>query len=148
MKDKDLMQIALDEARKSAEEGEVPVGAVAVYQDQIVAATHNEQIRRCDPTAHAEILALRVAATHLGVYRLEGLDVFVTLEPCMMCFGAMIHARVRRLVYGAEDPKVGFSKILKTLADDAVFNHVIETSGGVLAEESSQILQDFFKLRR
>lgn len=104
------IELALQEATRAAEAGEVPIGALAVFQGEIIAACSNSPISSCDPTAHAEINALRAAAKSLGAYRTPGLELYVTLEPCLMCFGAMLHARVSKLVFGASDPKVGFSK--------------------------------------
>lgn len=148
MTDADCMQLALRQATKAGETGEVPVGAVLVHAGNIIAAAHNSPISLCDPTAHAEILALRAAATHLGEYRLPEAELFVTLEPCLMCFGAMLHARIRRLVYAADDPKVGFSKFYSRLAGTASLNHSIEIESGLMAEESAELLREFFRKRR
>ncbi len=148
MNPEELMRIALERAQEGARDGEVPVGAVAVHQGSIIAAAHNSPIGRCDPTAHAEILALRAAAAHLGAYRLQGLEIVVTLEPCLMCFGAMLHARVSRLVYGAPDPKVGFTRLYPGLLHSARLNHAIEIVDGVLAEECAALLRDFFQQKR
>lgn len=146
--DEELMRLALQEAARGREEGEVPVGAVAVFGGLVIGAAHNSPLGRCDPTAHAEILALRAAAAHLGVYRLDNVDLYVTLEPCLMCFGGMLHARVRRLVYGAADPKVGFGGIYSQHLEAAQFNHRIEVTSGVLADECAALLRDFFRGRR
>lgn len=146
--DMDWMGLALAQARRGAEEGEVPVGAVAVLDGRLLAAAHNSPISLRDPTAHAEILTLRAAAQVLGAYRISGVDLYVTLEPCMMCFGAMLHARIRRLVYAANDPKVGFSRRYADLRADASFNHTIEIQAGIGAEEAQMLLQEFFRARR
>lgn len=144
----DFMRVAIGEAQRGASEGEVPVGAVAVNKEIVIASAHNSPAGRCDPTAHAEILTLRAAAAHLGFYRLEDVDLYVTLEPCLMCFGAMLHARIRRLTYGAPDPKVGFSKIYNRYLGSAQFNHRIEIRSGVLEKECSSLLTGFFRTRR
>lgn len=148
MTDNDCMQLALEHARKAGESGEVPVGAVIIKSERIIATAHNNPITLCDPTAHAEILALRIAAKHLGEYRLPDAEIFVTLEPCLMCFGAMLHARIRRLVYAADDPKVGFSKFYSRLAGTASLNHSIEIQAGLMAAESAELLRGFFRKRR
>lgn len=142
------MRQALAEASAAAERGEVPVGAVAVADGRLVARAGNSPIGQCDPTAHAEILALRQAAAQLGNYRLGDTTVYVTLEPCPMCVGAMIHARVARLVFGARDPKSGAAGSVFDLASAAQHNHRMRVSGGVLAEESGELLRRFFRERR
>lgn len=148
MQDADIMAIALERAKDAIELGEVPIGAVAVLNNELVATAHNSPISSCDPTAHAEILVLREAAKNIGAYRLPGLEVFVTLEPCIMCYGALIHARVQRLVYAASDPKVGYTKTYNLAKESGTFNHEIEVVSGVLAEESARLLRDFFKQKR
>jgi tRNA(adenine34) deaminase len=142
------MTQALDVARRGAEEGEVPVGAVVVVQGRLLAAAHNQPIARCDPSAHAEILALRRAAAQLGNYRLTDATLYVTLEPCLMCAGAILQARLPRLVYGASDPKAGAVHSLYACLDDRRLNHRLEVQGGLLADESAQVLRDFFAARR
>ena len=142
------MTQALDQARRGAEEGEVPVGAVVVVQGRLLAAAHNQPIARCDPSAHAEILALRRAAAQLGNYRLTDATLYVTLEPCLMCAGAILQARLSRLVYGASDPKAGAVHSLYACLDDRRLNHRLEVQGGLLADESAQVLRDFFAARR
>lgn len=142
------MTQALDQARRGAEEGEVPVGAVVVVQGRLLAAAHNQPITRCDPSAHAEILALRRAAAQLGNYRLTDATLYVTLEPCLMCAGAILQARLPRLVYGASDPKAGAVHSLYACLDDRRLNHRLEVQGGLLADESAQVLRDFFAARR
>lgn len=139
------MQCALDLARKAGDE--VPIGAVIVLDGVVVATASNAPISQCDPTAHAEIIAIRRAAKKIGNYRLPNATLYVTLEPCMMCFGAMVHARVAHLVYGASDPKVGF---LSTGVKDQVtgLNHQIEVTGGVMAEHCGALLKAFFQQRR
>ena len=148
--DEDLawMTQALDQARAGAEKGEVPVGAVVVIQGRLLAAAHNQSITRCDPSAHAEILALRQAAAQLGNYRLTEATLYVTLEPCLMCAGAILQARLPRLVYGASDPKAGAVHSLYGCLDDSRLNHRLEVQGGLLAEASAQVLRDFFAARR
>ena len=148
MTDKDYMAMALEEASRGAESGEVPVGCIAVYEGEIVARAHNSPISSCDPTAHAEINVLRQAAGVLGAYRIPGVELYVTLEPCLMCFGAMLHARVSRLCFGANDPKIGFSRIYNHLREDAFFNHSIKITSGILEDECASLLRSFFRSRR
>jgi tRNA(adenine34) deaminase len=143
-----LMREALAEARRCLEWGDVPIGAVVARGDQVLARAGNERHRRGDPTAHAEVLALRAAGKALGSWRLEGCDVHVTLEPCAMCAGAMVLGRIDRLVYGAPDPKAGFAGSLGDLVRDPRLNHRLEVRGGVLAAESSALLRAFFADRR
>jgi tRNA(adenine34) deaminase len=146
--DERMMGLALDEARASLDRGDVPVGAVVARGDEMVAGAGNERERRGDPTAHAEILALREAARALGTWRLEGCAIFVTLEPCAMCAGAMVLARVDRLAFGAIDPKAGFAGSLGDLVRDGRLNHRLEVDGRILAKESSALLREFFAERR
>lgn len=146
--DEKHMERALSAARRASERGEVPIGAVVVHEGEVIAAAGNSPISLRDPTAHAEILAIREAAERLGAYRIPGAELYVTLEPCMMCFGAILHARISRLVYGASDPKVGFSTRYQRLRDDAWLNHEFEIVGGVMADESRLLLKDFFAMRR
>ena len=143
-----FMQEALAEARVAAAAGEVPVGAVLVYDGRIIARTGNRTIRDCDPTAHAEIVVLREAARILGNYRLTGTTLYVTAEPCSMCAGAIIQARIDRLVYGCDDPKAGAVRTLYQLCEDQRLNHRVEVISGILAEECSQLLRDFFARQR
>lgn len=144
-----MMQLALAEARKAAAVGEVPVGAVLVSAaGEILARGHNQPVTRNDPTAHAEILVLRQAAQKVGNYRLPGTTLYVTLEPCIMCMGALLHARVTRLVFGAPDPKGGAAESLYRIAADERLNHRIETLGGLCLAECRALLQDFFRSRR
>lgn len=147
-RDSRYMQQALAEARDAEAAGEVPVGAVLVVDDEVIAAAGNAPVGRHDPTAHAEIRVLREAAASVGNYRLPGATLYVTLEPCSMCVGAMIHARVNRLVYGAGDPKSGAAGSVFDLAAAPAHNHRMEITGGVLAEESAELLQAFFRARR
>jgi len=143
------MAIALDEARLAAARGEVPIGAVLVDSGgQIIAQDGNRTIELCDPGAHAEMLVLREAGRTLGNYRLSGTTLYVTLEPCVMCAGALVHARVSRLVYGAVDPKGGGVVSLFQVGRDARLNHLLVVEGGLLAEESATLLKDFFRQRR
>ena len=146
--DERLMAGALEEARACLTWGDVPIGAVVARGEEVLAAFGNERERRADPTGHAEILALREAASKLGTWRLEGCTIYVTLEPCAMCAGAMVLARVERLVFGAEDPKAGFAGSLGDLVRDPRLNHRLEVATGVLAKESGELLKEFFAKRR
>lgn len=146
--DEDFMRVALAEAQKAAELGEVPVGAVVAFDGEIVATGYNHPIGRSDPSAHAEMQALRAAAQKLGNYRLPGCELFVTLEPCLMCAGAIMHARLARVVYAATDPKTGAAGSVINPFEDRRLNHHTEVVGGVLANEASQMLSRFFALRR
>ena len=148
MNDSEYMRLALAEAQAAAAGGEVPVGAIVVYQDEILACAGNGPIRSSDPTAHAEILALRSAAQSVGNYRLPGAVVYVTAEPCIMCAGALIHARVARLVYGCDDPKGGAARSCFSVFDHPGLNHRVQVTAGVLAEECAAILQEFFAAKR
>ncbi|CDQ12268.1 tRNA-specific adenosine deaminase [Acidithiobacillus ferrivorans] len=143
------MTLALDYAARGAIQGEVPVGAVLLGADgHLLAAAHNTPVQSHDPSAHAEMLVLRQAAQVLQNYRLTGATLYVTLEPCVMCIGAMLHARVARLVYAASDPKTGAVESLYHLLEDGRFNHRIVTEGGVLAAPSATLLRNFFRARR
>jgi tRNA(adenine34) deaminase len=146
--DEAFMQRALEEARKASAHEDVPIGCVVVAGGEVVAAAHNERELRADPTAHAEILALRAAAESLGTWRLDGATVYVTLEPCPMCAGALVLARARRLVYGPQDPKAGAAWSLYNIVADPRLNHELEVTPGVLSEESSALLRAFFDGRR
>jgi len=143
--DRNFMALAIEEARKGGESGEVPVGAVAVIDGQVVAHGHNQPIAMADPTAHAEILVLRDAARTAHSYRLEELAIYVTLEPCVMCIGAMVNARVARLVYGARDEKAGALGSVYDIGRDGMLNHRIEVTSGILAEECARTLREFFE---
>ena len=146
-----LMAEAIAEAGRAAAEGEVPVGAVVVGRgaaDVIVAAAHNRPIALNDPTAHAEMLALRQAAAALGTYRLTGAALFVTLEPCVMCVGAIVHARIAELYFGARDEKVGALGSVYDIGRDGLLNHRIEVYGGLMEPECAVVLRDFFRSRR
>lgn len=146
--DEHWMRQALELARRAAAEGEVPVGAILVLDGEIVGMGWNRPIAGNDPTAHAEIIALRDAATRAQNYRLPQTDLYVTLEPCVMCAGAIIHSRVRRVVYGAHDPKAGAAgSVFEVLGTDRL-NHQVEVCGPLLAEECSELLQVFFRERR
>ena len=142
------MQMALDLARQAAKNGEVPVGAIIVKDGVIIGRGCNAPIGLHDPTAHAEIIAMRQAAQHLGNYRLVDCTLYVTLEPCAMCSGAMQHARIAKLIYGASDPKTGACGSVINLMDEPKLNHHTEVVGGVLAEECGAVLTAFFKQRR
>ena len=146
--DLEAMQTALAEARKANAAGEVPIGAVIVCRGEIIARGQNSVIRTSDPTAHAEIVALRQAARTFGNYRLNGTALFVTLEPCAMCAGAMIHARLDRLVYGAADPKAGACGSVLSVINHPQLNHVMQVQQGVLGEQSAELLRSFFRDRR
>ena len=142
------MEEALAEARAAAERGEVPVGAVIVVDGRMVARAGNRTIADCDPTAHAEIIALREAARIVRNYRLLGASIYVTIEPCAMCAGAMIQARVARLIYGADDAKAGAVRSCFSVFDHPQLNHRVEVISGVLAAESAAVLREFFAARR
>lgn len=142
------MRVALAAAGQAAERGEVPVGAVVVVRGELVAVAHNQRETDNDPTAHAEILALRAAAAALGSWRLVDADLYVTMEPCPMCAGAMVNARIRRLVYGCDDPKAGAVRTLFQLLDDQRLNHRVEVVQGVLGEASAALLKSFFSRLR
>ena len=143
-----LMKAALEEARRCLTWGDVPIGAVVVREEELLAAFGNERERRGDPTAHAEVLALREAASRLGSWRLEGCEIYVTLEPCAMCAGAMVLARIPRLVFGAADPKAGFAGSLGDLVREPRLNHRLEVTDGVMGDESAALLREFFATRR
>jgi tRNA(adenine34) deaminase len=148
MSDLGFMELALEEARACAAAGEVPVGAVLVYGEQVLSRGGNRTIRDCDPTAHAEIVVLREAARKLANYRLAETTLYVTLEPCAMCAGAIIQARIPRLVYAADDPKGGAFRSSFELLTSPKLNHQVEVTAGVLAEQASSLLQAFFAARR
>ena len=147
-KDEKWMQIALNEAKLAMNENEIPVGAVLVKNGKVIAKTHNQPIKKNDPTAHAEIQLLRKAGEQQKNYRLIGSTIYVTLEPCTMCFGAMVHARIERIVFGASDPKTGVCGSCINLNKENFFNHKISITSGVLGNESSELLKLFFKSRR
>jgi tRNA(adenine34) deaminase len=143
-----MMALALEEARRSASWGDVPVGAVVARGGEVLGRAGNQREHRNDPTAHSEILALRQASEVLGSWRLDGCSVFVTLEPCAMCAGAIVLARVDRLVFGAADPKAGFAGSLGDLVRDPRLNHRVEVASGVLERDSAEVLRAFFRDRR
>jgi tRNA(adenine34) deaminase len=146
--DERLMRVALEEARRSEGWGDVPIGAVVSRGEEVLARAGNERERRGDPTAHAEILAIREAAERAGSWRLDGCALYVSLEPCAMCAGAVVLARIDRLVFGAGDPKAGFAGSLGDLVRDPRLNHRVEVASGVLAEEAGDMLRGFFASRR
>lgn len=148
MQDAIFMRQALDQAHNAWALGEVPVGAIVVKDGQVIATGFNQPIGTHDPTAHAEIMALRAAATILGNYRLPGCEMFVTLEPCAMCSGAMIHARLSRVVFGASDPKTGACGSVVNLFEQNQLNHHTQLTGGVMADECGALLKEFFAERR
>ncbi len=146
--DEQFMRQALEEARRAAEASEVPVGAVVTLDGRVIASAANRTMTDGDPTAHAEMVALRAAAKTLGNYRLAGSTLYVTLEPCAMCAGALVHARVARLVYGCDDPKVGAVNWCLRVLEHPMLNHRVEVTSGVLADEAAALLRDFFEARR
>ena len=146
--DLDAMQAALAQARLAEQAGEVPIGAVVVHNGAIIATGQNRVQRDIDPTAHAEIVALRAAATVLANYRLNGCTLYVTLEPCSMCAGAMIHARLDRLLFAAADPKAGAAGSVLPVLNHPQLNHQMQVDQGILAEESAELLRSFFRERR
>jgi tRNA(adenine34) deaminase len=146
--DETMMRLALEQANKAERAGEVPVGAIVVLDGEIIAQAYNQPIVRHDPTAHAEILALRAAGERVGNYRLTGATLYVTLEPCPMCTGAMVHARIGRLVYGTRDPRTGAAGSVFNLACSESLNHCMKVTGNVLGDECAAQLRNFFKRRR
>lgn len=146
--DQQFMEEALIEAQKAGDLGEVPVGALVVYRDEIIARSHNQVITQLDPSAHAEMLALRAAAKHLGNYRVADATLYVTLEPCPMCAGLLVHSRIDRLVFGAYDAKTGSAGSLMNLTQHNALNHQVEVLGGVLEDKCANILSEFFRYRR
>ncbi len=142
------MSAALQEARKALIKDEVPVGAVVVFEGKIIAHAHNSPISRHDPTAHAEILALRKAAKSIKNYRLINAEIYVTIEPCIMCMGSIIHARIKRLVFGACDKKTGAAGSVFNLSSDKRLNHPVEVVSGIMEEECRSIIQEFFLKKR
>ncbi len=146
--DEQWMEVALEQAKLAGLQGEVPVGAALVKGGELLAKAGNSPISLHDPTAHAEILALRIAATKECNYRLSDSTLYVTLEPCTMCVGAIIHARVKRVVFGAKDPKTGALISLYTIGEDGLLNHSLEITGGVFADRCSSLLKNFFSSKR
>jgi tRNA(adenine34) deaminase len=143
-----FMQEALRSAQRAMDSGEVPVGAVVVHEGKIIGRGFNRNLSASDPTSHAEIVALREAGAAVGNHRLPSCDLFVTIEPCAMCAGAIVHARIRTLVYGAEDPKAGAVHSAMHVLNHPALNHQVEVRGGVLAGKCAELLQDFFRARR
>ena len=146
--DERFMREALRCAHHAREKGEVPVGAVVVVENEVIGEGFNQPITADDPTAHAEIVALRDAAKHVGNYRLTGATVYVTIEPCQMCVGAMVHARIARIVYGTREPKAGAIESAMRAHEHPSLNHRMEAVGGVLDAECRQLIQEFFRMRR
>lgn len=142
------MELALEQARMAEAAGEVPVGALVIREGEIIGRGHNSNLLDNDPTAHAEIVALRQAASHLGNHRLPGCVMFATIEPCSMCAGALIHARISRLVYGASDEKAGAVDSVLQVLNHPRLNHKIEVTAGILGHRCSEVLQDFFRRKR
>ena len=146
--DERFMRVAIEAAKIAEDNGDVPIGAVIVYKNQIIGKAYNQREQLADPTAHAEIIALTQAAAALESWRLNGCTMYVTLEPCPMCAGALVLSRMDRLVYGCDDPKAGACKSLYNIVQDKRLNHTIEVTSGVLAEQCGQQLQEFFAKRR
>jgi tRNA(adenine34) deaminase len=146
--DSTWMREAIAEARAAADAGEVPIGAVIVHEGEIIARGQNRVLRDSDPTSHAEIVAMRAAAQFLNNYRLPGCELYVTLEPCAMCAGAMIHARLARLVYAADDPKAGAVTSVLQVLNHPRLNHQMEVESGLLGDEAGELLREFFRQRR
>ncbi len=148
LSDEDFFELAMDQAREAAEEDEVPVGAVAVFEGGVVGTGRNGREARADPLAHAELVAIREASRRLGRWRLTGVTLYVTLEPCAMCAGAVVNARIDRLVYGASDPKAGAVGSLYEICTDPRLNHRVEVVKGIKAEEAGALLTEFFRRKR
>jgi tRNA(adenine34) deaminase len=146
--DTTFMAEAIAEARRGEAEGEVPVGAIAIADGRVVGAGHNQPIGLADPTAHAEMIAIRAAASTLGTYRPTALSIYVTLEPCVMCVGAMLNARIARVVYGARDDKAGALGSVYDIGRDGRLNHRFEVIGGVMESECAELMREFFRTRR
>jgi len=146
--DEAWMRLAIEEAMQAFEEGEVPIGAVLIRDEQLIARAHNRVIDPSDPTAHAEILAIRKAASMMRNYRLPGMTLYVTIEPCIMCAGAILQARIKRVVYGAADPKQGAVSTLYRLLEDGRLNHCVAVTGGVCADACKEIISGFFQGKR
>ena len=146
--DEEFMGRAMELAHQAAAVGEVPVGALVVKEGRVIGEGYNQPITSCDPTGHAEIIAMRNAAQTLGNYRLSGCDLYVTIEPCTMCVGAMVHARIGKIVFGAKEPRAGALESQLRLMDESHYNHAIEWQGGVLAEQCGAIMSGFFRAKR
>lgn len=146
--DRFFMNFALSEARRAAIDEEVPIGAVVTLGGQVIGRGHNQPVRLKDPTAHAEILALRQAAATIGNYRLTGASLYVTIEPCAMCAGAIVNARIARLIYGAPDPRAGAVDTIFQICTNSSLNHQVDVTSGVMAEECRELMQEFFRKRR
>ncbi len=146
--DHDFMILALEQAQLAYDAGEVPVGAVVVQGGQVIGRGYNQPITSLDPSAHAEVVALRDAAKNIGNYRLSGATLYVTVEPCTMCTGCLVHSRIERLVYGTTEPKAGVIESAICLLDSPFFNHKVKILGGILSKEASSLMSEFFKMRR
>lgn len=146
--DEEFMRRAIELAQQAAAVGEVPVGALVVKDGQVIGEGYNQPITSCDPTGHGEIVAMRNAATALGNYRLSGCDLYVTIEPCTMCVGAMVHARIGKIIFGAREPRAGALESQLRLMDESHYNHSIEWQGGVLAEDCGSLISGFFRAKR
>ncbi len=146
--DEEYLRLAMDEARAAERDGEVPVGAVVVFEGAVIGRGNNRVLRDSDPTAHAEIVAMRAAGLALGNYRLEDCTLYVTLEPCAMCAGAILHARIARLVYAASDPKAGACGSVLSVMNHPQLNHKVEVVSGLMAEECGAMLTNFFRAKR
>lgn len=143
-----MMQLALEQAEIAAEEGEIPVGAILTSEGKIIGKGRNQNIRLSDPSAHAEMLAIREGAKYIHNYRLAGCTLYVTLEPCSMCAGLLVHSRIARLVFGAADPKTGACGSISNIVNDGRLNHIVTVTGGVLEQKCSKLLSEFFRGRR
>jgi len=146
--DEQFMQAAIEQAKLAGQINEVPVGAVVVLDGQIIGRGFNQPIAACDPSAHAEVMALRDAAKNIENYRLVNADLYVTVEPCTMCSGAIVHSRVRRVIYGTTEPKAGVAQSQEQIFEKPYFNHQVDVIGGVLTQQCSEVIQAFFKRRR
>lgn len=146
--DQKFMALALKQGQLGFDEGEVPVGAIVVLEGKVIGQGYNQPITHSDPSAHAEVVAIRDAAKNIGNYRLNGATLYVTVEPCTMCTGLLVHSRIERLVYGTTEPKSGVIESAARLLESPFFNHKIELAGGVLASEASALMSDFFAMRR
>ncbi|EAT11664.1 tRNA adenosine(34) deaminase TadA [Bermanella marisrubri] len=148
LQDEHFMALAIQQAKKADALNEVPVGAVVVLDGEVIGEGYNQPISGCDPTAHAEVMALRQAAKNVSNYRLVNADLYVTIEPCTMCAGAIVHSRIRRLVYGATEPKAGVIESQQTILTQSYFNHRVEVVSGILLDQCTDIVQAFFRRRR
>lgn len=147
-RDQYFMSLALEQGQLAYDAGEVPVGAIVVLENEVIGRGYNQPITSLDPSAHAEVVALREAAKNIGNYRLAGATLYVTVEPCTMCSGCLVHARIKRLVYAATEPKAGVVESAMEILSSPFLNHKVETCSGIMAQEASSLMSDFFKMRR